>query len=184
MTRIFDGFFERAREQKRLPETADPIASDGHMHVRYRPRLVAESMLEAATVRTLMRLLLDACRRQDEYAQISCLYNFADCFRRITLIKRVQLYPYLRCALERDQASMIHFNAVQSDVQRHALRIEAILTEYLGAPWDDTCRRRFVGDVARAARMLGQMLRQEETTLFPLYLPPDQYHYLGGPSVA
>ena len=177
--RLLRGILERTP----APE-GQPTASSGDggslFPVRYRQRLVAELKLEAATARGLMRALLDACRTSDESAQIACLQNFADGFRRTALIKSVQFYPYLRCALERDTMAMIHFNEVQAEAQRQVLRIEAILVEYLGAPWDATCRRRFVSDVARAAGLLGRLLRQEESTLFPLYPPPDQYRYLGG----
>ena len=177
--RLLRGILERTP----APE-GQPTASSGDggslFPVRYRQRLVAELKLEAATARGLMRALLDACRTSDESAQIACLQNFADGFRRTALIKSVQFYPYLRCALECDTMAMIHFNEVQAEAQRQVLRIEAILVEYLGAPWDATCRRRFVSDVARAAGLLGRLLRQEESTLFPLYLPPDQYRYLGG----
>lgn len=179
--RFFRGILERTRDANgRATDTAGGAAASV-FPVRYRPRLVAELKLDAATARGLMRLLLNACRQPDESAKIACLQNFSDGFRRAALIKSVQFYPYLRCALEHDPVAMIHFNEVQAEVQRHALRIEAVLVEYLGAPWDATCRRRFVADVARAAGLLGRLLRQEESTLFPLYLPPDQYRYLGGP---
>ena len=177
--RLLRGMLERTP----VPEGQTTTSSgDGGslFPVRYRQRLVAELKLDAATARGLMRALLDACRTSDESTQIACLQDFADGFRRTALIKDVQFYPYLRCALEHDTMAMVHFSEVQADVRRHVLRIEAILAEYLGAPWDATCRRRFVPDVARAASLLGRLLRQEESTLFPLYLPPDQYRYLGG----
>ncbi|WP_156804242.1 hypothetical protein [Rhodanobacter fulvus] len=174
------GILERASASEGQ-STASSGEGGSLFPVRYRQRLVAELKLDAATARGLMRALLDACRGSDESTQIACLQDFADGFRRTALIKSVQFYPYLRCALEHDTMAMMHFNEVQTEAQRHVLRIEAILVEYLGAPWDATCRRRFVPDVARAASLLGRLLRQEESTLFPLYLPPDQYRYLAGP---
>jgi hypothetical protein len=178
--RLLRGILERAHAPEGQP-TASSDQAGALLPIRYRQRLVAELRLDAATARGLMRALLDACRTADESAQIACLQDFADAFRRNALIKSVQFYPYLRCALEHDSMAMMHFNEVQAEAQRHVLRIEAILVEYLGAPWDATCRRRFVSDMARAASLLGRLLRQEESTLFPLYLPPDQYRYLGGP---
>jgi|GEM_PF-1378627 len=173
------GIRERTHEADGRPVIVQDAASSA-FPVRYRQRLVAELKLDAATVRAQMRALLDACREADESAWIACLQDFADGFRRTALIKSVQFYPYLRCALEHDAMAMTHFSEVQAQVQRLTLRIEALLVEYLCAPWDATCRRRFVPDVARAAGLLARLLRQEESTLFPLYLPPDQYHYLRG----
>ena len=177
MASTFGNIFAWTRDRRR-PRAAAELPADDLLPVRYRPRLVAELLLDGATARSLMRALLDACRSRDEDLQIARLRNFADCFHRTTLLKGVQFYPYLNWALGRDTATMIHFRSVQADVQRHALGIEAILTEYLGAPWNRGSRRHFVADVARAAGALGQLLRQEESTLFPLYLPPGQYRHI------
>ena len=65
-----------------------------------------------------------------------------------------------------------------------AWAVEAILTEYLGAPWHRGSRRHFVADVTRAASALSQLLRQEESTLFPLYLPPGQYRHIAAHATA
>ena len=57
---------------------------------------------------------------------------------------------------------------------------KGVLTDYLDAPWDSYRRRRFVHDVVRVAGLFAQMLRQEESTLLPLYMPPGQYRYIDG----
>ena len=177
MASTFGNILGWRRDRRRPPATTD-LPADDRLPVRYRPGLVAELLVDGATARSLMRALLDACRSRDEDLQIARLRNFADCFHRTTLLKGVQFYPYLNWALGRDTGTMIHFRSVQADVQRHALGIEAILTEDLGAPWNRGSRRHFVADVARAASALSQLLRQEESTLFPLYLPPDQYRHI------
>lgn len=165
------------------PGARAAVETMGHpgdqLPVRYRPHLVAELLVDGSTARGLMRALLDACRSHDEDLQIARLRNFADCFQRTTLIKQVQLYAYLHWALGRHTNTMLHFRTVQADVQRHVLGIQSVLTEYLGAPWLRAQRRRFVQDMAHMATSLGQLLRLEESTLFPLYLPYGQYRYLG-----
>jgi hypothetical protein len=53
-----------------------------------------------------------------------------------------------------------------------------VLTDYLDSPWDSYRRRRFVHDVVRVAQLFSQSVRQEESTLLPLYMPPGQYRYV------
>jgi hypothetical protein len=106
--------------------------------------------------------------------------RFADGFRRTGLIKSVQLYPYLRWALEKDRMATIQLKSTHRELERSSLLIEAVLTDYLDSPWDSYRRRRFVHDVVRIAGLFAQMLRQEESTLLPLYAPPGQYRYIDG----
>ena len=66
------------------------------------------------------------------------------------------------------------------ELERSTLLIEAVLTDYLDSPWDSYRRRRFVHDVVRVAGLFSQAVRQEESTLLPLYMPPGQYRYIDG----
>ncbi len=168
----------QTRPQPAAKDTDFEAASVGG--VRYRARLTAEILREHEVIRREMRALLDACRAQDEDAQITCMRRFADSFRRVGLVKSVQLYPYLRWALEKDRIATIQFKSTYREIERATLLIEAVLTDYLDAPWDSHRRRRFVHDVVRVAGLFAQMLRQEESTLLPLYMPPGQYRYMDG----
>jgi hypothetical protein len=168
------------RPQTRSRASADPDMHDAALTgaVRFRPRLTAELLDEHELTRQQMRSLLDACRAKDEDAEIVCLRRFADAFRRTGLIKSVQLYPYLRWALENDRMATIQFKSTHREIERAALLIEAVLTDYLDSPWDSYHRRRFVHDVVRVAQLFSQSVRQEESTLLPLYMPPGQYRYI------
>jgi hypothetical protein len=148
--------------------------------VRFRPRLTAQILRDHEEIRRELRALLDACRAHDEDAEILCMRRFADGFRRTGLVKSVQLYPYLRWALEKDRMATIQFKSTHRELERSTLLIEAVLTDYLDSPWDSYRRRRFVHDVVRVASLFAQMLRQEESTLLPLYMPPGQYRYIDG----
>jgi hypothetical protein len=168
----------QTRPQPAAPDTDFEAALGGG--VRYRPRLTAQILRDHEVIRREMRALLDACRAQDEDAEIVCRRRFADGFRRAGLVKSVQLYPYLRWALEKDRMATIQFKSTHRELERSTLLIEAVLTDYLDSPWDSYRRRRFVHDVVRVAGLFAQMLRQEESTLLPLYSPPGQYRYVDG----
>ena len=151
--------------------------------VRFRPRLIAELVQEHETLRGAMRTVLDACRRRDEDAQIIGLQRFAATFRHLCLAKSVQLYPYLRWALEQDRLATIQFKAVLAEVQRSVRGIESLLDDYLQAPWLSERRRRVMLDFAGIAHRLAPALQQEEANIFPFYLPPGQYRYVSAPSL-
>ena len=168
------------RPRERPSQTAETIEHSEALTgaVRFRPRLTAQVLRDHEFSRQNMRALLDACRAQDEDAEIVCLRRFAENFRRISLSKSVQLYPYLRWALEKDRIATITFKSTYRELERATLLIEAVLTDYLDAPWDTSRRRRFVQDVVRLAGIFSQAMRQEESTLLPLYMPPGQYRYM------
>ncbi|HJT97308.1 MAG TPA: hypothetical protein VJ696_03260 [Rhodanobacteraceae bacterium] len=168
----------RARPSQTAETSEHAAALNGA--VRFRPRLTAQLLRDHEVSRQHMRSLLDACRAQDEDAEIACLRRFADGYRRTSLIKSVQLYPYLRWALENDRMATIQLKSTHRELERATLLIEAVLSDYLGAPWDTSRRRRFVHDVVRIAALVGQAFRQEESTLLPLYMPPGQYRYIDG----
>ena len=169
------------------PQTRPQPAAEVHDHeaalagsIRFRPRLTAQILRDHEVSRQQMRALLDACRAQDEDAEILGLRRFADGYRRTGLIKSVQLYPYLRWALEKDRMATIQFKSMHRELERSSLLIEAVLTDYLDSPWDSMRRRRFVHDVVRIAGLFSRAMKQEESTLLPLYMAPGQYRYIEG----
>ena len=172
--RLFGGLPARSVQ----PAVVEAQAEFEPAPVRFRPRLISQFTQDHAQLRAAVRGLLDACRRRDEDAQIVGLRSVAAEFRRISLTKSVQLYPYLRWGLENDRVATIQFKAVHAEVQRASEQIDAILAEYLQGPWLSAVRRRLMADVIRLAHLLAQALRSEETSLFPLYLPPGQYRHV------
>lgn len=169
--------------QKRLGRAPGRSPSDsmdeteGGNTIRYRPRLVSELIADHALLRKDMRAVLDACRLNDEDAQILGLQRFATEFRRVGLGKSVLFYPYLRWATARSAVASGHLQALHAAAEAQMLGIDAILREYLQGPWLKAQRRRLYADIAKMARMLGQLCRLEESALFPLYLTPGHYRH-------
>ncbi|MEO6343927.1 MAG: hypothetical protein ABIO49_12320 [Dokdonella sp.] len=178
MLRIFMNLFGGA------PAGASPEAWDSaegeQVAVRFRPRLIAQLLEDHAALRNDMRRVLDACRRRDEDAQIVGLQRFAETFRRSSLIKSVQFHPYLYWALARERVATSQIETLIAQAQDHVQAIDALLRAYLNAPWLTAQRRALFGDIARIAHLLAQVSRMEESSLFPLYVPPGQYRHLRG----
>src|ERR1700754_3205504 len=105
------------RPQTRPQPAADSPADDAALGggVRFRPRLTAQILRDHEVARQHMRALLDACRARDEDAEIAGLRRFAEAFRRMTLAKSVQFYPYLRWALEKDRLATIQLKSTHRD---------------------------------------------------------------------
>jgi len=174
--------FGRSQTRPSLQAAANVDQAAFSGPTRFRPRLTAQILRDHEIARQQMRALLDACRAHDEDAEIVCLRRFADSFRRLGLTKSVQLYPYLRWALEKDRMATIQFKSTHRELERSTLLIEAVLTDYLDSPWDSARRRRFVHDIVRIAGLFSGAMKQEESTLLPLYMPPGQYRYIQGAS--
>ena len=152
--------------------------------VRYRPLLVGQLSQGHRHMQERMRSVLAACSRRDEAALIGALQTFAELFRMLTLLKASQLFPYVRWGLQSDRAALLVFDSVQRESQRGARIIEAVLSEYLGAPWTAAHRRRIVSDVARVAHHVSELIRRDEACVFPHVLPPGQYRHVGLPAAA
>ncbi len=146
--------------------------------VRFRPHLIVDLGHENEALRAAMRAVLDACRGHDEDARVLTLQRFAGLFRHACLTKSVHLYPYLRWALEQDRSATIQLKALDADVQRSVCTIDAMLSDYLDAPWLSERKRRHTADMAKLAHLLAKALKLEETSVFPLYMTPGQYRYV------
>lgn len=146
--------------------------------VQFRPRLVADLRRGHATAHEAMRALLDHCRTGRTDEAIARMRFFAEAFRRAGLTKAVHLYPYLRWALRQDPAATLQLRAIHRSVDLSTTQVEATMSAYLEAPWGALQRKRFVHDVAGTARTFVQILREEEASIFPLYLPPGQYKFV------
>ncbi|MDE1893407.1 MAG: hypothetical protein KGM46_05610 [Pseudomonadota bacterium] len=150
--------------------------------VRYRMSLASEIQARHALAKMQMRAMLDACRDANVEAAIRCMRQFATTFRQIGLTRSVLLCPYLRWALQRDRAASQQFESTYAELMHSTLMIEAILSDYLGSPWDSDRRRRFVHVVVRVASLFSRGVELEASVLLPLYLPPGQYRYVMDPA--
>lgn len=180
MADYFSAIFGRTSSQsaRQAPNAAQEQVGEAGPTVRYRAGLIADIQHGHAAASRHVRALLDACRIHNMDAAIVCMRQFADDFRQIGLLRSVLLYPYLRWALERDRVATIQFKSTCFELERSTLLIEAILTDYLHAPWDSDRRRRFVHDVVRIASLFSHAARQEISVLLPVYLAPGQYRYV------
>jgi hypothetical protein len=174
---FFSRLWER-RSRRQRPFMVWTSREELGVTVRYRMSLVADLRRHHNDASKHMRALLDACRLRDPDCAVICMRDFAVEFRQIGLTRSVFLYPYLRWALEKDRTASLQFESAHGDLMRSTLLIEAILTDYLGTPWDNDRRRRFVHVVTRLASLFSHGVNLETRVLLPLYVPPGQYRYV------
>jgi hypothetical protein len=155
-------------------------APAGEFPVRFRPRLVQELRQDHDEARAAMRALLDACRRQAVDDVVAQLGRFGEPFRRAGLLKSVQLYPYLHWALQRHRAAAAQLKLLQHGIDSATMRIDAAASRYLDSPWSRAQREHYARDLAQAAQLFARTARQEESAVFPLYMPPGNYRYVDG----
>lgn len=172
-------FFKEAGSDQAPRAGSPPPSSAIDFPVQFRPRLVPGLRHCHASAHEAMRSLLDRCRAGHTDEAVARMRFFAEVFRRAGLAKSVHLYPYLRWALRNDVLATMQLRAIHRSVDLASTQVEATMSAYLEAPWGPLQRRRFVRDVAAAARTFVQIVREEEASVFPLYLPPGQYKFVG-----
>jgi len=175
--RFLTGLFARD-SRKSGPSVLKSSQGEVGITVRYRMSLVGEIQSRHILAKVQMRAMLDACRDTNVDVAVKCMRHFATTFRQIGLTRSVLLCPYLRWALQRDRAATQQFESAYAELMHSTLMIEAILSDYLGSPWDSDRRRRFVHVVVRLASLFSRGLELEAVVMLPLYLPPGQYRYV------
>ena len=174
------------RPQTRPQPAADNTEHDERLRaarVRFRPRLTAQILRDHEVTRQQMRALLDACRAQDE-----------DAADRLPAPLRRQL-PAHRAQQERAALSVSALGARKGSHGDDPVQVDAPRARALGAAdrsRADRLSRFAVGQLSAAALRARRRahrrdcsrrsLRQEESTLLPLYMPPGQYRYVDGVS--
>lgn len=150
----------------------------GDFPVRFRPRLIPDLKLDHEEARAAMRALLGDCRVRNADDGVVQMQRFGEVFRRMGLLKSVQMYPYLQWALQRNRAAAMQLQSLHRGVAHSTMLIDAELSRYLEAPWTRRQREHYARDMAQVAQALARLLRQEESSVFPLYLPPGHYRYV------
>lgn len=176
-SRFLTDLFARGSRKSVRSTLKNPQGEVG-ITVRYRMSLASDIQSRHALAKVQMRALLDACRDANVDVAIKCMRHFATTFRQIGLTRSVLLCPYLRWALQRDRAATQQFESTYAELMHSTLMIEAILSDYLGSPWDSDRSRRFVHVVVRVASLFSRGVELEASVLLPLYLPPGQYRYV------
>jgi hypothetical protein len=174
--KIMSLLFSLKRDRSFPPR--DARAPGGDFPVRFRPRLIQELKQDHQEAREAMHAVLGSCRTHAADDVVLRMQRFGEVFRRSGLLKSVQLYPYLQWALQRDRAATMQLKSLHRSIGHSTMQVDAALSRYLEAPWNRQQRDHYARDVAQAAQVFARMVRQEESAVFPLYLPPGHYRYV------
>jgi len=143
--------------------------------ISYRPQLVEELKRDHRQLEFSFGALVAAHREGDFDACVDKLKRFTSILRAHLLKENLHLYVYLKHALRSDSEATALMNSMRIEMQHIGKTLNAFATEYVSSPWDEAKRYQLGIDLHKIAGVLKQRIATEESTLYPLYMPPDRY---------
>lgn len=174
---LFDFLFgkKKADEQASQPiPTATPApsaqAAPGTT-IQYSPELVAQLKADHQTLlATYVRI--KSAHEAGNLAEISAqLASFRSQLMAHLLRENVRFYIYLEHALAADPASQVLVHQFRHEMDGIGKAVMAFLDKYRNIVIDPSLAGSFGADLASIGSVLVQRVRNEEDTLYPLYLP-------------
>jgi hypothetical protein len=159
----------------RVEHSATPhqhgINEFGGGQLTYRPDLIPQLEKEHRQLEEALSALSSAHDAGDYDECVSLLRRFTTILRAHLLKENTLLYVYLRKLLEYDEESLALVNAMRVEMQAIGRVLNQLVTDYTSSPWDADMRRRLAFDLERIRQALDARIGNEESALYPLYLP-------------
>jgi hypothetical protein len=143
----------------------------GGGQLTYRPDLIKQLEREHRLLEQAFDSLVAAHDAGDYDECVSVLRRFTTILRAHLLKENTLLYVYLRKLLEYDAESSALVNSMRMEMQGIGKVLNQFVTDYTSTPWDADIRRRLALDIGRVRLALGSRIENEESALYPLYLP-------------
>ncbi|MFN3397146.1 MAG: hemerythrin domain-containing protein [Sulfurimicrobium sp.] len=108
------------------------------------------------------------------------LGEFGDGLRGHLLKENIRFYVYLQHSLEGDDENAAIMHEFRNEMQHIGKAVADFLHKYTAADegwiWDDAMWQSFQHEVGVIGKVLTKRIQTEENILYPLYLPPNEYH--------
>lgn len=140
-------------------------------HIAYHPQLVAELVDEHRQLLAGFNEIARAFEGGDLAATCRELENFRGRLLAHLLKENVRFYIYLEHALAGDAASHQLVHQFRHEMDGIGKTVLAFLGKYAGLAADPALAASFPGELGGIGEVLIQRIRNEEDTLYPLYLP-------------
>jgi len=143
--------------------------------ITFKPELVEQLKSEHRLLEKSFGALVHAHGLGDYDACVSHLKRFTSILRAHLLKENTLLYVYLKYALQNDSESSQLVHSMRIEMQQIGKILNQFATEYVSGHWDEEKRNHLGADLKKIAEALQQRIGQEESVLYPLYLPPSHY---------
>ncbi|MCG2576703.1 hemerythrin domain-containing protein [Dechloromonas sp. XY25] len=147
------------------PAQAAPGAVALGTHIAYHPQLVDELVLDC------FNAIGQAFEGGDLAATCRELEHFRGCLLAHLLKENVRFYIYLEHALAGDTASHTLVHQFRHEMDGIGKAVLAFLGKYADLAKNPALAASFAGELSSVGEVLVQRIRNEEDSLYPLYLP-------------
>lgn len=166
------GFFKRSKESTAKPEVAPQLNNDG---IGYDSGLIDQFEAEHQALLNLFGLIKDAAEKQDFKNVKKHLKKFTSILRGHLLTENVKLYIYLSRELANDIENKEIIMTFRREMMQIGRAVNQFVTRYDQEEWNDTMKANFLSELLSIGDVLVHRIQQEESTLYPLYMPENHY---------
>lgn len=166
------GFFKRREKQVVADTQPQPMQTQG---ISYDSGLIDQFHAEHQALLNLFGLIKTSAEKQDFKSVRKNLKKFTSILRGHLLTENVKLYVYLSKELARDSENREIIMTFRREMMQIGKAVNQFVTRYDKEDWTLEMEKNFLGELITIGEVLVHRIEQEESTLYPLYMPEDHY---------
>lgn len=169
------GFFKNKR---RSAEVLKPnVASESHDGISYDHDLIDTFQAEHQSLLRLFGDIRKAAEEEDYKIVHVKLKKFTSILRGHLLTENVKLYVYLSKELAHDPENKEIIMSFRREMMQIGKVVNRFVTVYDRPLWSLDMRQDFLPELIAIGEILIERINREENTLYPLYMPKENYLY-------
>jgi len=166
------GLFKRREKQVTEPVT-EIKPSEG---INYDSGLIDQFHAEHQALLNLFTAIKASAEKQDFKSVRKNLKKFTSILRGHLLTENVKLYVYLSKELAHDPENKDIIMTFRREMMGIGKAVNQFVTRYGKETWTAEMERTFLPELVSIGEVLVHRIEQEESTLYPLYMPEAHYH--------
>ncbi len=165
---------EAAKPAERLVEGERSDAPGTHLH--YDPNLVSHLLADHQMLLGIFGDIAAAMKRKDMGLVKEKLGKFGDELNGHLLKENIRFYIYLQHNLKNDPENAAIMLGFRKEMQQIGKSVVDFLQKYTAeGDWNEAMWQNFQQEVGGIGKVLTKRIQMEENTLYPLYLPQQDY---------
>lgn len=168
------GLFKKQEKKKAAPAT--PVMSQAsNKGISYDQSLIDQFEAEHQSLISLFGKIKTSAESQDFKGVQKYLKKFTSVLRGHLLTENVKLYVYLSKALANDIENKEIMMTFRQEMMQIGRVVNQFVTRYEQTIWDNDMKANFLDELLAIGDVLVRRIEQEESVLYPLYMPEDHY---------
>lgn len=168
------GFLRKNKRAVEAPQQMSAPASDG---IAYDESLIDTFQAEHQGLLKLFGIIKTAAEQGDfKLVQVK-LKQFTSILRGHLLTENVKLYVYLSKELAHDPENKEIIMSFRREMMQIGKVVNQFVTTYDRPLWSLDMRQHFLPELLAIGEVLVERIEREENTLYPLYMPKDNYSF-------